>query len=373
MTTPARRLSVFRYCRWRWLVFRRSWTDTRADREPSWSKFYMRIFGRLLYVSLLVSLAPLAMLEFVLGPGVVWHAFGASPGALLLVVVFIVGVPAGVGYHWARPIWVDLIMIRERATDFAGGRFQTRAKASYSTVLGPLARMLNALAEQMERLIAAQRELANGISHELRTPMARARFALELLRDPASTAEYDEALTSIDKDIAELDEMIDMSLTYARLEHSSLQSVLEPTRLVPWFDHELADAILLYADKVILTSVEVDASTRVVMDRRLMSYAIRNLLRNAARHAHGQIRVGLDLHDGRAEIFVEDDGPGIPESERERVFGAFVRLDRSTGGYGLGLAISRQAVHAHHGRIRATQPAVLPGARFEISWPADGI
>lgn len=365
-------MCVSRYCKWRWLLFHRAWTDTRADRMPSWSRLYLRIFGKLLTTSLLVALAPLAplaVLAVVLGPDAVWRALLASPEADLLMAMFMLGLPAAIAYRWARPIWIDLVMIRQRAKNLAAGRFRDQATESYSTILGPLARMLNTLAEQMEQLIAVQRELASGISHELRTPMARARFALELLRDPASGDEYEDALTSIDQDIAELDEMIDMSLTYARLEYRSLQSVLEATPLVPWFDDELADAILLYADKEILTNVEVDMSTQVVMDRRLMSYAIRNLLRNAARHARARILVGLRLCDGDVEFFVEDDGPGVPESERERVFGAFVRLDRSIGGYGLGLAISRQALHAHHGRIRATQPMLLSGARFEINWP----
>jgi len=106
------------------------------------------------------------------------------------------------------------------------------------------------------------------------------------------------------------------------------------------------------------------------MDKRLMSYAMRNLLRNASKYARTQIRVGLAVRHGNVEIFVEDDGTGVPESEREHIFDAFVRLDRHTGGYGLGLAITQQVLRAHKGRIGATDPQTLPGARFEISWPA---
>ena len=236
-------------------------------------------------------------------------------------------------------------------------------------ILGPLARTLNALAERMERLIAAQRELTNGISHELRTPLARVRFALEILRQPSSTAEYEHALASIAQDVTELDELIDMSLTYARLEYSSLQSNLEPTSLVTWFDSQLTDATLMYADKQIVTAVEIDETVRVVMDKRLMSYAMRNLLRNASKYARSRILVGLSVRHGNVEIFVEDDGPGVPESERENIFNAFVRLDRHTAGYGIGLAITRQVLNAHNGRIGATDPVTLAGARFELSWP----
>lgn len=268
-----------------------------------------------------------------------------------------------------RPVWSDLVMVRERAIDFTGGRFNTRARESHSVIIGPLARTLNALAMRIERLIAAQRDLTNGISHELRTPLARVRFALEMLREPGSAAEYQGALDSIAQDVTELEELIDMSLTYARLEYSSLQSNLEMTAPVAWFEHQVNDAQLLYPDRAIESRIEIGADLRVKMDRRLMSYAMRNLLRNASKYAKSRIVVGISLVHGNVGIFVEDDGPGVPESERERIFDAFVRLDRRTGGYGLGLSITRQVLHAHNGRIAVVDPVELGGARFEISWP----
>ncbi len=100
-----------------------------------------------------------------------------------------------------------------------------------------------------------------------------------------------------------------------------------------------------------------------------MSYAMRNLLRNASKHARGRISVGLRIRHGNIEIDVEDDGPGVPPDERERIFDAFVRLDRHTAGYGLGLAITRLVLQAHNGRVAVVDPLRLPGARFEMSWP----
>ncbi|WP_028225607.1 ATP-binding protein [Paraburkholderia ferrariae] len=364
-----RKLTCYRYCKRRLLLFRRSWTDTRADRAPSWSRLYLRFYLRLLVLVLMVVAVPLLVIAFTLGAHTVWHALHALPGGFFLVALALFGIPALAAYTWIRPIWLDLVMVRERAIDFTGGRFNTRARESHSVIIGPLARTLNALAERMERLIAAQRELTNGISHELRTPLARVRFALEILRAPDSATEYEGALAGIDQDVTELDELIDMSLTYARLEYSSLQSNLEPTVLATWFDSQVKDATLLYANHDIVSTVEIDRTLRVTMDRRLMSYAMRNLLRNASKYARERIVVGLAIRHGNVQIFVEDDGPGVPPDERERIFEAFVRLDRNTGGYGLGLAITRQVLRAHNGRIVVMDPTSLSGARFEISWP----
>ncbi|KAF1050990.1 MAG: Sensor protein RstB [Burkholderia gladioli] len=178
---------------------------------------------------------------------------------------------------------------------------------------------------RMERLIAAQRDLTNGISHELRTPLARVRFALEILRDPGSEAERLAALDGIAQDVTELDELIDMSLTYARLEYSSLQSIPEPTLLASWLETQVHDMAQHDPGKTIEMRIAVPRELRVNMDTRLMSYAIRNLLRNAGKYAQSRILIGVKLGAGPGEIvvYVEDDGRGVPESERERIFEAF--------------------------------------------------
>lgn len=366
----ANKFQPYRYCRLRWQRFRRSWTDTRADRRPSWSRLYVRTYTKLLTLCLMVLALP-ALLVAIALPETAWRGSLGAVHFLVPCVLSTLLLPAFVAYRWMRPVWLDLVMVRERAIDFSGGRFHTRAKESYSVIIGPLARTLNALAERMEKLIATQRDLTNGISHELRTPLARLRFALEVLRDPTSPADArEQALAGIDQDVTELDELIDMSLTFARLEYSSLQSNLEATSVAHWFANQVRDATLLYAEREITLESNLEPSYQVVMDKRLMSYAMRNLLRNASRYAKSRIVVGLHLRHGNIEIHVEDDGPGIPADDRRRIFDAFVRLDRRTGGYGLGLAITEQVLRAHHGNVVATDPVSLGGARFEMRWPA---
>jgi signal transduction histidine kinase len=108
-------------------------------------------------------------------------------------------------------------------------------------------------------------------------------------------------------------------------------------------------------------------------DSRLLMRAVANLLANAAKYGAGQVRLSAAREDGAIVIAVEDDGPGIPEAERERVFEPFYRLDRSrdraSGGFGLGLAIARKAVALHGGTVRAGD-SELGGARFVICVPA---
>ena len=109
----------------------------------------------------------------------------------------------------------------------------------------------------------------------------------------------------------------------------------------------------------------------VDLDRKAMPYALRNLLRNAFKYASHNIQVSAECRGDLICIHVDDDGIGIPEGEREHVFSAFTRLDRSrdraTGGYGLGLAIARRVLELHGGTAIA-DAAPLGGARFTLSW-----
>jgi two-component system sensor histidine kinase RstB len=111
---------------------------------------------------------------------------------------------------------------------------------------------------------------------------------------------------------------------------------------------------------------------RVQIDRKSLPYAIKNLLRNAIRYARTTIHVSAAIAGDRIQIHVDDDGIGIPPEERERVFSAFTRLDRSrdrsTGGYGLGLAIARLVMEMHGGTASADE-SPLGGARFTLAWP----
>ena len=123
--------------------------------------------------------------------------------------------------------------------------------------------------------------------------------------------------------------------------------------------------------------LRVDHSTlppllRVELDLKSMPYAITNLLRNAIKYAKTRIIVSAEVLGDQIQVHVDDDGIGIPVDERERVFSAFTRLDRSrdraTGGYGLGLAIARLVLEQHGGNASAAA-SPLGGARFTLSWP----
>lgn len=274
---------------------------------------------------------------------------------------------------WIRPVWRDLEAMRKTARALGEGHFEARALRVRSRAFELLAETLNGMAERIQRLIATQKELSSAISHELRTPIARMRFALEMIAETESREERERLWKMMESDLDELDSLIDSSLTYARFEREQPEIHLGPVDFAEWLEDEI-DSIRILGRTLTLT---VDTSAlppglRVQIDRKSLPYAIKNLLRNAIRYARTTIHVSAAIAGDRIQIHVDDDGIGIPPEERERVFSAFTRLDRSrdrsTGGYGLGLAIARLVMEMHGGTASADE-SPLGGARFTLAWP----
>jgi signal transduction histidine kinase len=274
---------------------------------------------------------------------------------------------------WVRPVWRDLEALRQTARAFGEGDFAARAPAVNNTSFELLAQTLNAMAERVQRLIATQKELSSAISHELRTPIARMRFALEMAADTDDPEERERLAKMMEADLDELDNLIDSSLTYARFEREQPELQLAATELDGWLAEQVEDVRILAGKLAIeLDTTALPAGLRVELDRKNMLFAVRNLLRNAIKYAQTRIRISAEVTDNLVRIHVDDDGIGIPEEERENVFTAFTRLDRSrdrtTGGYGLGLAIARLVLEMHGGTASAAA-SPLGGARFTLAWP----
>ena len=274
---------------------------------------------------------------------------------------------------WVHPVWRDLEAMRQTTRALGEGLFEARAPTMRSSAFGPLGETLNGMAERIQRLIATQKELSSAISHELRTPIARIRFALEMLADADTPADRERLWRLIEADLDELDGLIDASLTYARFGREQPDLQATAVEIAPWLDEQVeASRRLERKLELQVDSTKLLPLSYVELDRRTMPHAITNLLRNAMKYAKTKIRVSAEVVGERILVHVDDDGIGIPADERERVFSPFTRLDRSrdraTGGYGLGLAIVQLVMEQHHGSANAAE-SPLGGARFTLSWP----
>ncbi|MGF6203368.1 ATP-binding protein [Pseudomonas laurylsulfatiphila] len=274
---------------------------------------------------------------------------------------------------WLRPHWRDLERLKGAAERFGKGHLGERTQISPSSNIGSLASVFDTMAGDIENLLNQQRDLLNAVSHELRTPLTRLDFGLALALSDDLPAASRERLQSLVAHIRELDELVLELLSYSRLQNPARI----PERVEVSLD-EFIDSILgsvdeeLESPEIVIDVLLHGQLERFSLDPRLTARALQNLLRNAMRYCEKRIQIGVQVYASGCEIWVDDDGIGIPDDERERIFEPFYRLDRSrdraTGGFGLGLAISRRALEAQGGTL-TVEASPLGGARFRLWLP----
>ena len=262
------------------------------------------------------------------------------------------------------------------AAQIASGRLEARVAADDSDAVGRLAGAFNDMAEQLQRLLSIQRELVRAVSHELRTPVARLRFGLEMIADASNDQQRRSYLDGMDGDIQELDKLVDEMLVYARLEQGTPAlhfSRLNLRELIEQVLDELAPLRASVHLQVGTCGDDPEQGAWVEAEPRYLRRALQNLVSNAMRHAETCVQVSYQVGPRRCRIDVEDDGPGVPESDWQRLFTPFIRLDdsrtRASGGHGLGLSIVRRIIYWHAGRALVGASQGLGGARFSLIWP----
>jgi signal transduction histidine kinase len=237
-----------------------------------------------------------------------------------------------------------------------------------------LAITMNDMLERLERGQARQRRFIADASHELRSPVASIRQHAEVAQAHPERTTVGALAETVAAENLRVERLVDDLLLLTRADEHTLQLQQRPVDLddlVFEEAHRLREATPLRVD-----TTRVSAG-RVSGDRAALWRALRNLGDNAVRHAKSQVAFTLAELNGAVVLDVEDDGPGIPSADRQRVFERFVRLDdaraRDAGGSGLGLAIVAEVVSAHHGTI-SIDDSGLGGARFEVRLPAiDGL
>ncbi|ECH8833048.1 two-component system sensor histidine kinase RstB [Salmonella enterica subsp. enterica] len=283
--------------------------------------------------------------------------------ALMALIAFSLAFPV---FIWMRPHWQEMLRLESAAQRFGEGHLTERLHFDNGSSFERLGVAFNQMADNINALIASKKQLIDGIAHELRTPLVRLRYRLEMsenLTPPESQA--------LNRDIGQLEALIEELLTYARLDRPQNELMLTEPDLPARLLAHLQDVQSVNPERAVnlLTSVIGDYGA---LDMRLMSRVLDNLLNNALRYSHTTVQVSLLLDGSQATLIVEDDGPGIEADARERVFEPFVRLDpsrdRATGGCGLGLAIVHSIALAMGGSVVCDE-SELGGAKFSFRWP----
>jgi signal transduction histidine kinase len=294
------------------------------------------------------------------------------PAILLGVIMLIAGIASG---PLARRISAPIERLTSAVRRFGQGDLSARVTAPRGwrrlrhrhrppDELAELTSAFNEMAERIERLVRGQKELLANVSHELRSPLARMRVALELLpRDAKNEAR----LRDVEADLVELDRLIEDVLTTARLEASGLPAHLATVDVGELFDQLVARAEHDPATAGKVVRASGGAGITLLADGALIKRALWNLVENAGKYGTPPIEIAAAREDGAVLLSVRDAGAGIAAEERERVFEPFYRGDKARtpgNGFGLGLTLARRVAEAHGGAIS------VAGATFTMRIPS---
>ncbi len=286
--------------------------------------------------------------------------------ALLIGVPALVAAIALLAWYLAGRALHPVEAIRAEAASITGATINRRVpEPDADDEVGRLARTMNAMLDRLEESSTRQRQFVADASHELRSPVASIRALLEVALRRDDVDWHQVARRVLDED-ERLEGAVGELLDLARTE----EAAAAPT------DVDVDDLVLEEAGRV--RPVPIDTSRvsagRVFGDARQLARLVRNLLDNACRHARRRVAASVASGEGSVWLTVDDDGPGIPEADRDRVFDRFTRLDegrgRDGGGAGLGLAMVRAIAERHGGSVTIDE-APLGGARFVVRLPSE--
>jgi heavy metal sensor kinase len=288
---------------------------------------------------------------------------------------------AGVGGYWlARRALAPVDRMAERARSITAERLHDRLPVDNpNDELGRLASVFNDTLGRLESSFDQMRRFTADVSHELRTPLTAIRSVGEVgLRDRRDTTDYREIIGSMLEEADRLASLVDRLLAFSRAELGQPKLTLEEVDLRGLVEEVAADLGVLAEEKHQLLTVDAEGSLHGLSDRLILRQSLINLVDNAIKYtpAGGTIRIRLTESPAAAQIEVIDNGPGIPEEIRSRIFDRHYRADglpsADAGGSGLGLSIAKWSVEVNGGQLSVV-PAIGGGSTFRITLPRSSV
>jgi signal transduction histidine kinase len=299
-----------------------------------------------------------------------------APRRALFVLGFVLTVVGVASFLTTRALTRPLASLSAAARAFGAGQLDARANLTRRDEFGRVAAAFDDMADRVVHVLEAQRELLVNVSHELRTPLARMRVALDLAAE-GDHATADEALSEIAGDVSELEGLVNDVLTASRLEKGALPLRTATTDAVSLAERAATKFRATHPEHALHVETHA-AEGSVTVDPALLRRALDNVLDNAAKYTNpsaGAIDLRASSSEDAVLYEVSDRGVGISKEDLPHVFTPFFRGDRSrtraTGGAGLGLALAKRIVEAHHGALTLdSAPGV--GTRVRIRIPREG-
>lgn len=285
----------------------------------------------------------------------------------LLTFLFYAGVIAVV-LLWLYPLLRRLLMLRTAAQEFGAGNLQARIEIDKNSYIYVIEQEFNRMAQRIEQLVADNKLLSRGLSHDLRTPLARLRFGLDMLGETELAELQQKQLAHLNRDLLAMESLVEALLNYARFDQAQIKFNPVPICIAVLLQQLHKD---FYYEQVELAIDPACQSTEVIAEPDYFAMLVHNLVENALRYGAGRVRLSATVIPGYLQLSVEDDGPGISVAERNKVLKPFYRSDvaKEKRGYGLGLTIVERVTQWHHARLFLEESIKLGGLQVRILFP----
>lgn len=255
--------------------------------------------------------------------------------------------------------------------EYSQGHFNYDVHLNRISTLRGVYENVVAMGNKINVLMQSQQNMARFVAHEVRTPLYTIQLALDSLKKlKAQSGEEQEHIESIEEDIQELNRLIHTFLLYSQSTTHELRVNKELLNLRQWLEN-LLKTYQSYEVNVLFNYQQSD-NELLFFDPKLLYHAVTNLISNALKHAHKEILTSLEYQNKSVVICIEDDGPGVPECDREKIAEPFTTLNASdtTGKHiGLGLSITKSIVSLHGGILAINDAKTLKGASFSLILP----
>jgi len=284
---------------------------------------------------------------------------------LIFTIVFYIGILIVV-LIWLSPLIKQLRQLRQTTKAFGEGQLQQRINVKSASYIASIEKEFNRMAERIESLISDNKLLSDAVAHDLRTPLARLRFGIEILQETEKPQTREKYQARLSRDIDEMEKLVNVLLNYARIEQSMMAAKLEDINLSELISQCVA--AITNSNKVINWQGQTHAIIKG--DANYLSMLINNLLGNALQYATHEISLRIEQHNTKIQFIVSDDGPGIPIDKRSELLKPFMRGDQAheKPGYGMGLAIVAKIAQLHDATFEISDSKTLGGAKFCITF-----
>lgn len=294
---------------------------------------------------------PMSVILLAASESVTGHGLFFDPRPWIVVIATVLALSILLWLPFVRSLTRSIRQMTIATERIAEEHFDTRVSEKRSDELGRLGAAINQMATRLENFVGGQKRFLGSISHELNSPLARLQYALSILEERAdpSSSSY---IADAQEELQLMSQLVNELLAFARAGIKGAEPQLGSVQLLP-----LIQQVCAREASRCRVQIGIDEQAAVFAQPDLLSRALANVLRNAARYAPGEVIVRADRVEDQVRLTISDHGPGVPPAALQNLFEPFYRLEpdraRSTGGSGLGLAIVKACIEACQGTVTA--------------------